>query len=82
VEHDARVFDFGRSTPNEGTYKFKEQWGALPEPVCWEYRLLNGSALPDQTPKNPKFRAAIAVWKRLPLVVTNRLGPHLVRSIP
>ena len=82
VEHGARVFDFGRSTPNEGTYKFKEQWGAVPEPVCWEYCLLNERGLPDQSPKNPKFRAAIAVWKRLPLVLTNSLGPRLVRHIP
>jgi hypothetical protein len=22
-----RRFDFGRSTPHEGTYKFKQQWG-------------------------------------------------------
>ena len=28
-------FDFGRSTPGEGTYKFKEQWGARPEPLAW-----------------------------------------------
>jgi FemAB-related protein (PEP-CTERM system-associated) len=82
IEQGATVFDFGRSTPNEGTYKFKEQWGAGPEPVCWEYRLLTRSSLPDQSPKNPKFQAAIAVWKRLPLGVTNWLGPRLVRSIP
>jgi FemAB-related protein (PEP-CTERM system-associated) len=82
VEHGAQVFDFGRSTPNEGTYKFKEQWGAVPSPVCWEYRLLRGSSLPDQSPKNPKFQAAIAIWKRLPLGVTTALGPRIVRSIP
>jgi FemAB-related protein (PEP-CTERM system-associated) len=26
VQHGYRVFDFGRSTPGEGTYRFKEQW--------------------------------------------------------
>jgi FemAB-related protein (PEP-CTERM system-associated) len=82
IEQGGRVFDFGRSTPNEGTYKFKEQWGAKPSPVCWEYRLLTRDSLPDQSPKNPKFRAAIAVWKHLPLPVTTFLGPRLVRSIP
>jgi FemAB-related protein (PEP-CTERM system-associated) len=82
IENGARVFDFGRSTPNEGTYKFKEQWGAKPSPVCWEYRLLTRDSLPDQSPRNPKFRAAIALWKRLPLPVTTFLGPRLVRSIP
>jgi hypothetical protein len=38
--------------------------------------------MPDQSPANPKFQAAIAVWRRLPLWVTNRVGPRLVRNIP
>ena len=82
IEQGVRVFDFGRSTPDEGTYKFKQQWGAVPEPVCWEYELINGTGLPDQSPKNAKFQTAIAIWKRLPLGVTNFLGPRIVRSIP
>jgi len=28
-------FDFGRSTIGEGTYNFKKQWGAQPEPLHW-----------------------------------------------
>ena len=28
-------FDFGRSTVGEGTYKFKEQWGAQPNALHW-----------------------------------------------
>ena len=74
--------DFGRSTPLEGTYKFKEQWGASPVPLHWEYVLLDGASLPDHSPKNPKFRLAIAAWQRCPLWFTNAVGPHLVRSIP
>ena len=31
-----RFFDFGRSTFGEGTYKFKVQWGASPQPLYWE----------------------------------------------
>lgn len=77
----AQVLDFGRSTPNEGTFHFKKQWGAEPLPLCWEYDLIEG-VLPDQSPKNPKFRLAIEAWKRLPLPVANMLGPAIVRSIP
>jgi serine/alanine adding enzyme len=77
----AHVLDFGRSTPNEGTFHFKRQWGATPEALCWEYDLITGT-LPDQSPKNPKFRLAIEAWKRLPLPVANLLGPMIVRSIP
>jgi serine/alanine adding enzyme len=81
VEQDARVFDFGRSTPDEGTYHFKRQWGAEPQPLVWEYPGLTG-ALPDHSPKNPKFGVAIAVWQKLPVAVATRIGPHIVRNIP
>jgi len=29
------VFDFGRSTPDEGTFGFKKQWGASPTSLHW-----------------------------------------------
>jgi FemAB-related protein (PEP-CTERM system-associated) len=82
VETGSGTFDFGRSTPNESTFHFKSQWGASGTPFAWEYWLANGGVLPDQSPANPKFQLAIESWKRLPLWVTNRLGPHIVRSIP
>jgi FemAB-related protein (PEP-CTERM system-associated) len=82
VAEGCEVFDFGRSTPDEGTYKFKEQWGAAPVTLHWEYSLFHHHGLPDQSPKNPKFRMAIEVWKRLPLWLANAVGPRIVRSIP
>jgi serine/alanine adding enzyme len=77
-----RVFDFGRSTPDEGTYRFKEQWGAKPLPLCWEYHLRPGAALPNASPSNPKFSLAVSLWKKLPVAVATRLGPSIVRVIP
>jgi FemAB-related protein (PEP-CTERM system-associated) len=77
-----RSFDFGRSTPNAGTFHFKKQWGAQPVPLFWEYWLADGATLPDRSPSNPKFAAAIALWQRLPVAVTRTLGPMLVRNIP
>jgi serine/alanine adding enzyme len=82
VNDGLQTFDFGRSTPDEGTFHFKRQWGAEPRPMCWEYWLPAGQSLPDQSPKNPKFAAAISLWQRLPLPVTTFLGPHVVRGIP
>jgi FemAB-related protein (PEP-CTERM system-associated) len=77
-----RTLDFGRSTPNEGTYEFKRQWGAAPSPLFWEYALVSADAMPDQSPANPKFKSAIELWKRLPVPVATAIGPHIVRSIP
>ena len=86
IEHgiDTRhsSLDFGRSTPNEGTYHFKEQWGAQPEPLYWEYVMQGDRELPNLSPSNPKYRAAINLWTRLPVGLTKVIGPHIVRSIP
>lgn len=82
IHRGLRILDFGRSTPGEGTFLFKDQWGACAEPLCWEYRLRPGSHLPNRSPANPKFAPAIAVWKRLPVGLATMIGPHLVRSIP
>lgn len=82
IQDGATLLDFGRSTPDEGTYRFKRQWGAEPHPLLWEYALTGRDALPDRSPKNPKLAAAIAVWSRLPLFITNALGPQIVRFIP
>jgi FemAB-related protein (PEP-CTERM system-associated) len=77
-----RVFDFGRSTPHEGTYRFKEQWGATPHPLYWYYWLPEGSQMPQVNQKNPKYRTAIALWQRLPVSVTRLIGPGIVKYIP
>jgi hypothetical protein len=77
-----RVFDFGRSTPGEGTYRFKEQWGAKPVPLYWHYWLRDGGALPELNPGNPKYRIAINLWKRLPVGLTRLIGPPIVKNLP
>jgi hypothetical protein len=82
VADGCQLFDFGRSTPFEGTYNFKAQWGARPMPLSWEYPFLHDGVIPDQSPKNPKYRAAIEAWRRLPLWVANGIGPWVVRNIP
>jgi FemAB-related protein (PEP-CTERM system-associated) len=78
----ARRVDFGRCSPDQGTFKFKSQWGAKPSPLHWEYHLLRRASLPDQSPANAKYKLAIAIWKRLPLPVANRLGPRVIRQFP
>jgi len=75
-------FDFGRSTPDEGTFNFKKQWGAIPIQLNWQYLLPDGASLPELNPKNPKYDLAIKIWQKLPLPVTRMLGPHIVKNIP
>jgi len=82
ISNGSKKFDFGRSTPEEGTFFFKKQWGAQPVQLHWQYLLGEGKQVPELNPGNQKYRLAIKVWQRLPLAVTNFLGPHIVRSIP
>jgi len=82
VAAGARRFDFGRSSPDSGPHQFKLQWGAEQAPLTWEYLLLTRETAPDQGASNPKFARAVDAWSRLPLWVTNRIGPAIVRNIP
>jgi FemAB-related protein (PEP-CTERM system-associated) len=82
VDSGYRVFDFGRSSHDSGTYRFKEQWGAKPFPLYWHYWLRDRTDLPELNPANPKYQLAINVWKRLPLGLTRLIGPAIVRNIP
>ena len=71
------TFDFGRSTPGDGTFLFKQQWGAPAAPA--RLGILDAPtacALPDRNRENPKFAAAIAAWQRLPVSVATALGPR------
>jgi serine/alanine adding enzyme len=76
------TFDFGRSTKEESTYKFKEQWGATPNPMVWSYWVRDEGSIPDITPRNRKYHLAIGIWKKLPVPVTQMLGPRIIKNIP
>jgi serine/alanine adding enzyme len=73
-------FDFGRSSPDEGTYKFKEQWGARPSPLHWDYVSLNGPSEARCMEKS-QFTKMIEYWKKLPVPVTKIVGPMIRKYI-
>jgi FemAB-related protein (PEP-CTERM system-associated) len=76
-----RHFDFGRSTPDEGTYQFKEQWGATPQPLNWQTIALNGKSLEEDQSERSGFDRAIEYWKKLPVPVTRVIGPMIRKHI-
>jgi hypothetical protein len=82
IQHQYRIFDFGRSSRDSGTYFFKRQWGAHPQPLYWHYWLRGDRKLPALNPQNPKYALAINIWKHLPLFIANRLGPSVVKYLP
>ncbi len=80
-EQGLTLFDYGRSKVGTGPYAFKKNWGFEPQPLSYEYRLYKRDSVPQNNPMNPKYRAFIALWRRLPLGVANALGPHIVRNL-
>ncbi len=82
IESGMKEFDFGRSTKDSGTYRFKKQWGAKPLDLYWHYWMRDGGDLPGLNPNNPKYARAISIWQRLPLSVANVVGPRIVRHLP
>ena len=81
LERGCRVFDYGRSKLGTGPYAFKKNWGFEPTPLSYEYRLYKRDSVPQNNPMNPKYRAFISLWQRLPLPVANRIGPLIVRNL-
>ena len=77
-----RTFDFGRSTSGSGTYRFKEQWGATPQPLYWHYWVRTGGRLPELNPGNPKYQLGVKLWRKLPLRIATTFGPLIVKNLP
>jgi serine/alanine adding enzyme len=82
IERDYQVFDFGRSSKDAGTLKFKKQWGGKEHQLHWYYNLSENQPLPGLNPASGKFDKAIALWQKMPLGLTNFLGPFIVKNLP
>jgi len=82
IERRYQFFDFGRSTVDSGTFRFKRQWGAQPLQHYWHYWLPSNGELPALKPDSPKFRLLVAAWQKLPVLISNLIGPHIVKYLP
>jgi FemAB-related protein (PEP-CTERM system-associated) len=81
VQREQAAFDFGRSSRDSNTYRFKEQWGAVPRPAEWQFHLRRGDVA-DMRPDNPRYQRLIRLWQHLPVPLTRLIGPSIVRGIP
>lgn len=77
-------FDLGRSQWGSGTFRFKRKWGAVPQPLTYQYYLRQGEEIPDPTvqlEKDARYRVARWIWQRLPVAVTRVIGPPIVKTM-
>jgi len=78
---NSTIFDFGRSKNGTGAFNFKKNWGFEPVALHYEFILKEGETLPDINPLNPKYQLMIKTWKKLPLALSNFMGPFISRSL-
>ena len=74
-------FDFGRSKLGTGAYAYKKNWGFEPQPLTYAVRTADGMPPREINPLDPKYRLQIALWRKLPLWLANRLGPPIARGL-
>ena len=74
-------FDFGRSKTASGPWHFKRNWGFDPEPLAYAGWTAPGHPARDADPTSARHAARIAAWRRLPLGLASRLGPHIARGL-
>lgn len=87
--HKFEFFDFGRSTPGEGTYRFKKQWGSRQTHLHWadfDASSYTGG-LPDPLPRDLSLGGsglrdtAEVILSRMPVPWLTWLGSHTRKYI-
>ena len=74
-------FDFGRSKTGSGAAAFKKNWGFEPEPLSYASWTAPGAPRRDADPTSDRHAARIALWRKLPLALANRLGPPIAQGL-
>lgn len=76
-----RVFDFGRSKAGTGPAAWKHNWGWPAEPLTYAVRTAPGARPRDMNPLSPGNRRKVEMWKRLPLLLANMIGPLIAMDL-
>lgn len=75
-------FDFGRSSRNSGTYRFKRQWGAIEKQLYWYTIPLNGKPVRRLSRSERRGALLVQLWRHLPVGISRWLGPRIRRCLP
>lgn len=75
------AFDFGRSKTGSGAYDFKRNWGFEPRPLAYAHWTAPGCERRDADPTSARHAMQVALWRRLPLALANRVGPIIARGL-
>ena len=81
IERGSHLFDFGRTSIDSGTHRFKAQWGAQAAPADWQYYVRKGNP-EDMRADSEGKQKLVKIWQQLPVWLTKLVGPTIVRGIP
>jgi len=81
ADRGCRLFDFGRSKRDSGSYAFKKHWGFEESGLSYEYALVTAAQVPNLSPTNSKYALMVGAWRRMPLWLTRILGPPIARNL-
>ncbi len=79
--HGSNYFDFGRSKDDSGAFNYKRTWGMEPVALHYQFHLVKAQELPNLSPNNPKYQFFIKIWQKLPVWLSNRIGPFLSKYL-
>ncbi len=81
ADSNIEFFDLGRSLLNSGTFIFKQNFGAYPVTLYYDYYLNKIKTIPNINQENKKLKIATNIWSHLPVSVTTLLGPHIIKYV-
>lgn len=79
LKNEYKFLDLGRSALDSGTYKYKQQWGAIPMQLkYYRYSKAQKGLKPVSKEDVGMF---ISIWKMMPDIVTNTAGKILIKYV-
>ena len=81
VGHRCKTIDFGGSTWESGTFKFKKHLGACPAPFYYDYYLNTRKTMPHINQENKSYRFVCWFWQHLPITHDHSFRTSLIKYI-
>lgn len=79
IRHNMKYLDLGRSQTGSGTFKYKQQWGAKAEQL--RYLVYNEGREGSSPPDRKNLSIFVELWKIAPRLVTDTIGPSLIKYL-
>ena len=77
IENGFKYFDLGRVREESGQYRFKQEFGCELMPLYHYYDLYKLKKIPKTDPTARKYKFAIELWKKMPIIMQRKLGPSI-----